>query len=69
MTKFLVPTVCYEDIKGQTFLAYYTYKPIDIVIRDIDNINKNHINFLPTGEKINWGKIKKFFVCLEEKIT
>ena len=50
------------------FLAYYTYKTIEEAQKEVDEINATKPEKLWNGEKIDWTKIKEFFVSEQEEM-
>ena len=62
----MVNAVCYENFKGEKYLAYLGYEDKAKLEEKIEEINRNKTNKLPTGEVINWDKVKRFFVEEQE---
>lgn len=62
----IINTVCYEDINGNRYLAYFGYEDKAKLEKEVEEINKNKVDKLPTGEVINWDKVKRFFVDEQE---
>lgn len=64
----LETTICYKTVKGDTYLAYYTYKTEQQAQAEVDNLNTNRPAKLWNGEHIDWTNVVEFFVYTQEEM-
>lgn len=66
--KKLCTTVCYITKSGESYLAYYHYNK-EIAEQVVKDLNINKPTRLFNGEPIDWNKVDKFFVHMQEAMN
>lgn len=59
----MMTVICYETKKGDTYLAYYTYKT-----KEADELNTTKPAKLQNGVTIDWNDIDHYFVDEQEEM-
>jgi hypothetical protein len=60
-------TICYRTYDGNEYLAYYTYKNTVEAQAEADRLNTERPATLFNGEKVDWNRVKEFFVHRQEE--
>lgn len=60
--------ICYETKKGDTYLAYYTYKTKEEAQKEADELNTTKPAKLWNGVAIDWSDVDHYFVDEQEEM-